>query len=433
MSRITPGTVIVGIFAVLFGLIGAYGVRKYLQGDRTPASAASAPRREIVPLASMDIAAGRQVVLGEVALLQLLPEEVRKMRADKKLPTQYMNNPQQIIGRILKKPLKQGEAFQTDHFYPEGTGPTVAEKLSPGLRAVTIPVEGTGALGGYDGPGSYVDIVFRSRADENAGIPETTVTLLEGVQVLAMEQESARVPPGTSLQNRVTLAVTAAQANALKIAEGRGTFSLSLRNPEDVEIAAASIPQTLDRLLNVPVRDEHITAIYRGGGTAQAVSFPGAVIRPQSTVALPIAGVLQMRAAQQATSIERDVPTSTPASKPSGLGPAAAIPPETLPSQPIRSPTPDSAAADSQAADADDPATLTVQIPVSVLLREANLGSAVGNSAESSPVVEPAVLPSNAEAASGGSAPASDARPRKLLSDIGREFWDKPASSMFPN
>ena len=112
-------------------------------------------------------------------------------------------------------------------------------------------------------------------------------------------------PPGAKLENRVTLAVTADQANALKIAEGRGTFALSLRNPEDVQIAASSVPQTLDRLLNLPVQNEHVTAIYRGGA-AQAVSFPGATIMPQPAVALPVAGVLQMRAAQQTTSLEKE-------------------------------------------------------------------------------------------------------------------------------
>jgi len=106
VSRLTPGTVIVGIFAVLFGLIGAYGVRKYLQGDLTPPAAATLVRPTIVPLASMDIAAGRQVVLGEVALLRLSDAEIEKMRVNKKLPPQYMSNPQQIITR-RKPPFKR--------------------------------------------------------------------------------------------------------------------------------------------------------------------------------------------------------------------------------------------------------------------------------------------------------------------------------------
>ena len=405
MSRLTPGTVIVGIFAVLFGLVGAYGVRKYLQGARPAPPAAQQPREQIVPLASMDIEAGRQVVLGEVALLRLAPEQIQRMRQDNRLPRQYMTDPQQIIGRTLKRPLKQGDAFQTEDFYAEGTGPTVAERLVPGLRAVTIPVEGSGALGGYDGVGSYVDVVFRSLPNDAAGIPETTVTLLEGAQVLAMEQVGSRNPPGTSLQNRVTLAVTAAQANALKIAEGRGTFSLTLRNPEDVEIAAATVPQTLDRLLNIPPQREHTTAIFRGASRSSVSSFLTPVAAVEPAVALPIAGALQLRAAQQMTSLEKD--TSEPAQADS-----APMAPETAPVQPVGAPAPAMRdASDSAAAGESDGQTpVAVEVPISVQLQETPSVETVANA----PVA------------------ADTARPRKVLSDIGRNQWDKPSSRRFP-
>ena len=66
VSRITPGTVIVGIFAVLFGLVGAYGVRKYLQTEKPAPPPPAAPRTQIVPLASMDLQPGRTIVLGDI-------------------------------------------------------------------------------------------------------------------------------------------------------------------------------------------------------------------------------------------------------------------------------------------------------------------------------------------------------------------------------
>ncbi len=34
-QRLSPGTLILGVFALLFALVGAYGVKKYLQ-ERTP-------------------------------------------------------------------------------------------------------------------------------------------------------------------------------------------------------------------------------------------------------------------------------------------------------------------------------------------------------------------------------------------------------------
>lgn len=425
MSRITPGTVIVGIFAVLFGLVGAYGVRKYFQAEKPAPLPPTAPARQVVPVASGDLESGRTLVLGDVALWRLLPEEIDKMIKDGKLPKQYMTNPQQIIGRILKTPLKQSQAFQTTDLYPEGSGPTIAEKLAPGLRAVTIPVEGTGALGGYDGPGSYVDIVFRAQPDVKAGIPETTVTLLEGVQVLAVEEADKRAPPGAKLSNRVTLAVTAAQANALKIAENRGTFSLSLRSPEDVEVAASNEPQTLDRLLNVPVREQFTTSIYRGGSPS-AVSFVGTTVARQPAVQLPIAGVLQLRAAQQTTAMEKkDDSGSEESSEPAA--PPSAAQPATEPAAPAEGvKTDEPAGADTQAAepatsDADDLATVTVQIPVSVLLSDKKQKSEAAKVPESNPAPTspaPAAESPKAEPGSGAAAPAPADRPRKMLSEI---------------
>jgi pilus assembly protein CpaB len=439
VSRITPGTVIVGIFAVLFGLVGAYGVRKYLQTEKPLPPPPAAPRTQIVPVASMDLEPGRTIVLGNVALLQMMPEQVDKQMKDGSLPKQFMTNPQQIIGRILKTPLKQGDAFKTEDLYAEGTGPTIAEKLAPGLRAVTIPVDGTGALGGYDGPGSYVDVVFRTQPDDKSGIPETTVTLLEGVQVLAMEEADKRAPPGAKLENRVTLAVTADQANALKIAEGRGAFALSLRNPEDVEIAASHVPQTLDRLLNLPVQNEHVTAIYRGG-SAQAVSFPGVTLTPQPAVTLPVAGVLQMRAAQQTTSVETDMPQSDePVSPAFSAPPAIAAPP--APSLPVKALEPgttpglESPAAATEPKPSDAMDTVTVQIPVSVLLGDKTLASALAGASESRSIATPpgpatpVASPVAADADQLPTETPSPSRPRKLLSDIGRKYWDQVPKS----
>jgi pilus assembly protein CpaB len=451
VSRITPGTVIVGIFAVLFGLVGAYGVRKFLQTEKPEPPPAAAPRMQIVPLASMDLEQGRTIVLGNVALLQLTPEQIQKRMKEGKLPPQYMNNPQQIIGRILKTPLKQGEAFKTEDLYAEGTGPTIAEKLEPGLRAVTIPVEGTGALGGFDGPGSYVDVVFRSSPDDKAGIPETTVTLLEGVQVLGMEEADKRAPPGAKLENRVTLAVTADQANALKIAEGRGIFALSLRNPDDVQIAASSVPQTLDRLLNLPVQNQHVTAIHRGGGLAQSVSFPGVTVTPPPAVTLPVAGVLQMRAAQQTTSVEKEVPSSDMTSEPAPA-PRAESQPQPATDAPSASPRlgnpPAPAkslgqarpATETKTGSSDDLATVTVQIPVSVLLGNKMVGSGFasvsGSPAVATPPAPPtptAPLVTTTEADPAAAATPNSSRPRKLLSDIGRRYWDKVPSNRTGN
>jgi Flp pilus assembly protein CpaB len=244
MSRITPGTVIVGIFAILFGLVGAYAVQRYLN---PPPKVEAKPeiQRTRVPMASIDLAPGRELTLGDIAIVTYTPEQLKKAE----LPDQFMTNPQQIIGRILREPVAKGGSFVTTQFYPEGTGPTVADRLAPGLRAVTIPVQGTGVLNGLASAGAHVDVLFRTFENETKNIAATTVTLLEDVEVLAVGKN---LVPGARVESditAVTLAVTPNQANAIKIVEGQGDFSLSLRGASDATSAASTGPQTLQSLL----------------------------------------------------------------------------------------------------------------------------------------------------------------------------------------
>jgi hypothetical protein len=153
-----------------------------------------------------------------------------------------------------------------------------------------------------------VDVLFRADAIKDADVPETTVTLLEGVEVLAVAPVTAT--RGNATQKKTTLAVTAEQANALKIAEGRGTFTLALRNPDDMQVAGVTQPQTLERLLNLSVKEEFTTRIYRRGSVDE-MSFPGRSYVPQPVTHLPLAGLLHGRGTQQPASIEKVQGTSS--------------------------------------------------------------------------------------------------------------------------
>ena len=268
MTRLSPGTIIVVIFAILFGLVGAYSVKAYLQTE--PVEAAEAPSAIVVPLASVDLEPGRPLTMSDVMLIRLTPEQIR----ERGLPAEFMADPRHIIGRILRDPLVKGESFGTTNFYPEGFGPSVAQRLRPGLRAVTVALEGTGAVHGFATAGSMVDVLFRVTLPSNSDnqLPETTVTLLENVEVLAMDNNSV---PGSRLANdpsAVTLAVTSEQARALKIAEGNGIFSLSLRGIGDPTRDEDGGATTLTQLLNMPHSVPFASEIYRAGAR-QKVTF----------------------------------------------------------------------------------------------------------------------------------------------------------------
>ncbi len=271
MSRIAPGTLIVVIFAILFGLVGAYAVQRQMAEKPTPpVEPAPEPGPQIhrLPLVATELEPGRKVAMGDVIIVSGTMEQLKK-RYD--LPAMFMQDAGQIIGRTLKVALTKNSTFAPGDFYPEGSGPSVAERLKPGLRAVTIHAEGAAAINGFASPESMVDVLFRT--EESEDYPETTVTLVEGVEVLALNRTLTAGAHGKNVAT-VTLAVSATQANALKIAENKGAFSLALRNPNDDSLATTSTePQTLDELLNLPKRQEPFKAeIYRGSSKT-AIQF----------------------------------------------------------------------------------------------------------------------------------------------------------------
>ncbi len=232
MTRVSSGTLTVVVFAMLAGLAGAFIVRQRLvqpPPSLPPLAEQEVPNNILVPVAAMDIQPGRSITRNDIVVRQFTPKAFAQSEFAK-LP--FMRSSQQIQTRKLKVGVKKGEPFLTESFYPDGSGPGIAEMLEEGFRAVTIPIEHISAVQGFARPGSYVDVLFRSTKD--ADRPEVTITLLERVQVMAVNtntlaENSVELEQGGT----VTLAVTPHQAKDLKVVEGRGELSLTLRHPDD--------------------------------------------------------------------------------------------------------------------------------------------------------------------------------------------------------
>jgi len=226
----SPATIRVTFLAVLVGLGGAYGVRSYLAAKPQPKKEAETIT---VPLAAMDIPAGRTVRLGDIALTPMTRAQLRKISPK----TGYvMMDPQQIIGRTLRTPLKRGAPFLTTNMYPEGLGPDVVSMLEPGYRAVTLRMK--------------VLSVRRLGADP-----------------LPAGQVQGVAPAPSDDPVLVTLAVTLEQAGVLHHVQGRGELRLVPRAANDVDISGYQKKVTLEDILDLG-RPSPLsmfrTDIYRG-------------------------------------------------------------------------------------------------------------------------------------------------------------------------
>ncbi|MCA9221948.1 MAG: Flp pilus assembly protein CpaB [Planctomycetales bacterium] len=284
----------VGVLAIFSGLLGAYGLRAILLAEPTPPPAR--PAMVTLPLATVDLPEGRRITLGDIAIHRMSPQEQAKRGF---LDPAVMLTPDQIIGRTLSAPVKQGQAFLTTSMYLEGVGPNVAERLKPGFRAVNVEV--SRKLGGTTPPGTFVDVLFRSSprpANDSVraeAIPETTVTLFEAVEVIGFEQGRSAAArsnnldiryingrtPGGETSPMITLAVTLEQANVLRTVEGRGELALIPRALDDLASSTGSTiqPLTLENLLGVEPRRSFATEIYRGGSRSVRVFNDGEIER----------------------------------------------------------------------------------------------------------------------------------------------------------
>jgi pilus assembly protein CpaB len=237
MARLSAGTLAVAVVAVLLALTGAFTVRQFLE-QREEAAAVSAPAKVdevLIPVAVTDLEPGRLIRESDFANIKMSRPDFSKSKYAQKA---FVNRVEQLKGRVLRTEILTGSTVGPNELYAEGTGPTVAEKLPQGMRAVTVKVSGAGFADGFASPGTFVDVLFRSSGiDENTkDIPETTITAMTRVEVLAVDttpypQSKPEVSRRSSdtQEARVTFAVKPSQATMLKALEDRGEISLALR------------------------------------------------------------------------------------------------------------------------------------------------------------------------------------------------------------
>jgi pilus assembly protein CpaB len=152
-----------------------------------------------------------------------------------------------ILGKKTLFPLKRGNVVSWA--FIEGGLPNsggLSSLITPGLRAISIPVSGASAVSGMVQPKDSVDILgtFAFPSKTAQGEMETvTITVLQDVTILATGQNTSNSKLASSQTSSyrssgystVTVAVTPREAELLVFAQQmKGSLTLSLRNPDDV-------------------------------------------------------------------------------------------------------------------------------------------------------------------------------------------------------
>jgi pilus assembly protein CpaB len=154
--------------------------------------------------------------------------------------------------RLLIHRIEKGQPIYFHNLEGEEGDKSLGQRLRPGGRAITIPVNQQAAVGYWIQANDHIDVVgtFQNMAGERAEM--VALTILENIVVLKTGNRGKGVNNPESADytfSTVTLLVLPEEAEMLILAQKIGTISLTLRNPDDRTLMHERAWTTLKTLL----------------------------------------------------------------------------------------------------------------------------------------------------------------------------------------
>jgi pilus assembly protein CpaB len=134
-----------------------------------------------------------------------------------------------VYGAVLRNPIEVGQPIRRGTFVKPGDRDFLQVVLTPGERAIAIPVSTGGASTGLLTPGDRVDVILTQdfkAADTALTRRSVGETVVQDLRVLAIDAPDTKGNFGRT----VTLEVTADQAQKINVATELGKLSVTLRS-----------------------------------------------------------------------------------------------------------------------------------------------------------------------------------------------------------
>ncbi|MCW5749864.1 MAG: Flp pilus assembly protein CpaB [Alphaproteobacteria bacterium] len=223
-----------GVILLLLALMTAAGAalltRGWLQSQRVSvaAPAPQAPARVTtqVLVAKTDLSIGSFV----------RPEDLRwQAWPDATLAPGYVlqgTRPlEDFVGSVVRNSVTAGEPVTEAKVVTPGNSGFLAAVLSPGKRAISVPVNATSGISGFVFPGDHVDLILtHTLPKEIAGNDRrASETVLRDIRVLAIDQKVEGKAGEAVVARTATLEVTPKQGEMISVVVEMGKLSLMLR------------------------------------------------------------------------------------------------------------------------------------------------------------------------------------------------------------
>ncbi|HLT02088.1 MAG TPA: Flp pilus assembly protein CpaB [Geminicoccaceae bacterium] len=274
------------IVVLLIALVAAGGTAMYA---RSWVASQQAVQTVVVPAAKEEV---HEVLVADSDLPAgsfVKPQHLRWQRwPTDDVPETYVlkgvRSQDEMIGAVVRNRIAAGEPIVDGAVVKPGERGFLAAVLSPGMRAVSVPINATSSNSGLIFPGDRVDLILTQSlvdSQSDGGMRRVSETVMRDVRIIAMGTETNDDPREGQSNERAktaTLEVTPRQAEEVTLLTELGKLSLSLRSLADAPPELAALTQgpqlTWDRDVSRVLRSGRVSSrlLVLRGADSQNVS-----------------------------------------------------------------------------------------------------------------------------------------------------------------
>ena len=179
------------IFAAALATAGAatFGIYRVLEATKAQNKIVTRP----VVVSVQDVSEGRSIERASVTVAQWPIGTV---------PAGAYSSVDSVVGRVARVDVFKGEVIVPGRLAPDGTGPGLQVKITPGKRAIAVRIDDVAGLNGLIQPNSRVDILVTVHDPSNN--TQVSKLFMSNMRVLSVGTVSQ-----TSADNRPISAPTA--------------------------------------------------------------------------------------------------------------------------------------------------------------------------------------------------------------------------------
>lgn len=262
--------------ALITAALATFGIYRVLQASKAENRIVTRP----VVIAAKDVGEGKTIDREAVTVAEWPINTV---------PAGAFASIDSVAGRVTRIDVFRGEVIVPGRLAPDGVGPGLQVKITPGKRALSIKIDDVSGISGMVQPNSRVDVLIVTRDPQTQ--KDVAKTFMSNMRVLSVGTISAVSADNRPIQApTATLEVTPTEAERLAIAQGTGRIQLSLRgygDPDSIRTTGANSEDVLAQLRSAPLVKPEPVRRVSSGGAKRAPQVQQAAPPPPQVVAAP--------------------------------------------------------------------------------------------------------------------------------------------------